>query len=131
MLGHELRNPLAPIRTALEIMKLRNSGTTSREEHVIGRQVQWWRTAKTRGRCWEVLRAEGHDVQTAHDGPSALVAIEHFQREYALLDIGLPVMDGYELGRRRRDRIGPDLVPLCPHRLRHGRGPTAQQGIRF
>ena len=42
MLGHELRNPLAPIRTALEILKLRASGGQEREraQAVIDRQVQ-------------------------------------------------------------------------------------------
>jgi signal transduction histidine kinase/CheY-like chemotaxis protein len=39
MLGHELRNPLSPITTALELMKLRASGKTSREEGIIERQV--------------------------------------------------------------------------------------------
>ncbi|MYM21175.1 response regulator [Duganella sp. FT135W] len=38
MLGHELRNPLAPIVTALRLMKLRESDT-SREQAVIQRQV--------------------------------------------------------------------------------------------
>jgi signal transduction histidine kinase len=37
MLGHELRNPLAPILTALELMRLR--GLASREQDVIRRQV--------------------------------------------------------------------------------------------
>jgi len=40
MLGHELRNPLAPIVTALQLMKLRNTGQPSREVQVIERQVQ-------------------------------------------------------------------------------------------
>jgi signal transduction histidine kinase/ActR/RegA family two-component response regulator len=39
MLGHELRNPLAPIRTALELMKLRGDATFQRERTVIDRQV--------------------------------------------------------------------------------------------
>jgi signal transduction histidine kinase/CheY-like chemotaxis protein len=48
----------------------------------------------------ETLSHIGHDVQCAHDGPSALrVALEHAP-EIALLDIGLPVMDGYELATR-------------------------------
>jgi PAS domain S-box-containing protein len=38
MLGHELRNPLAPIVTALQLMKLR-SAETSREQVIIQRQV--------------------------------------------------------------------------------------------
>ena len=40
MLGHELRNPLSPITTALELMKLRAGGQASREELVIERQVR-------------------------------------------------------------------------------------------
>jgi PAS domain S-box-containing protein len=38
ILGHELRNPLAPITTALQLMKLRGDGPT-REQQVIERQV--------------------------------------------------------------------------------------------
>ena len=39
MLGHELRNPLSPIVTALSLMKLRGDGRTSREQSIIERQV--------------------------------------------------------------------------------------------
>ena len=39
MLGHELRNPLSPILTALQLMKLRGSGGLEREREVIERQV--------------------------------------------------------------------------------------------
>jgi signal transduction histidine kinase/ActR/RegA family two-component response regulator len=44
----------------------------------------------------------GYVVLTASDGPSALVAAEEFLPQIALLDIGLPVMDGYELCQRMR-----------------------------
>src|SRR2546428_7431620 len=40
MLGHELRNPLSPILTALELMKLRGDGRISREQEVIDRQTR-------------------------------------------------------------------------------------------
>jgi signal transduction histidine kinase len=40
MLGHELRNPLAPIATALQLMKLRNEAHPSRELEIVERQVQ-------------------------------------------------------------------------------------------
>ena len=39
MLGHELRNPLAPILTALQLMKLRGDAASERERTVIERQV--------------------------------------------------------------------------------------------
>ncbi|MEP7381696.1 MAG: ATP-binding protein [Gemmatimonadota bacterium] len=54
------------------------------------------------------LRACGHTTRVAHDGPSALAAVESFLPEVGLLDIGLPAMDGYELAQRLRDR--PALV---------------------
>ena len=39
MLGHELRNPLAPIVTAVELMKRRHPGAAERERSIIERQV--------------------------------------------------------------------------------------------
>lgn len=48
------------------------------------------------------LGLSGHEVQVAHDGPSALSLAKSFRPELGLLDIGLPVMDGYELARLLR-----------------------------
>ena len=53
--------------------------------------------AKLLGR---VLTVWGHVVRVAHDGPTALRIVETFTPEVALLDIGLPAMNGYELARR-------------------------------
>lgn len=39
MLGHELRNPLAPIVTALQLMRMRGDTGTEREQAIIQRQV--------------------------------------------------------------------------------------------
>lgn len=50
----------------------------------------------------EALKELGHEVMVATDGPSALELVEDFKPEVALLDIGLPGMDGYELARRLR-----------------------------
>jgi signal transduction histidine kinase/ActR/RegA family two-component response regulator len=50
----------------------------------------------------EVVRAGGHEARTASDGPSALELVTQFTPEIAFLDIGLPVMDGYELADRLR-----------------------------
>jgi CheY-like chemotaxis protein len=52
----------------------------------------------------ELLRVMGHEVTVAHDGPSALAVMEDLAPAVALLDIGLPVMDGYELARQLRRR---------------------------
>ena len=51
----------------------------------------------------EALRKLGHKVDVANDGPSALAVARANPPEIAFLDIGLPVMDGYELGRRLRE----------------------------
>jgi signal transduction histidine kinase/CheY-like chemotaxis protein len=40
MLGHELRNPLAPVLTALELMRLRGESASQRERDIIERQVK-------------------------------------------------------------------------------------------
>ncbi len=52
----------------------------------------------------EVLRAyleqEGFEVESAHDGDSAIAAVEHAVPDLALLDVMLPGIDGIELTRR-------------------------------
>ena len=54
----------------------------------------------------EVLRDAGHVVTTAKDGPTALEVMKTFHADVAILDIGLPVMDGYELAGRLRAELG-------------------------
>jgi CheY-like chemotaxis protein len=46
MLGHELRNPISPMQTALQLMRLR--GTFSREQEILERQVGHLRAARGR-----------------------------------------------------------------------------------
>jgi signal transduction histidine kinase/ActR/RegA family two-component response regulator len=60
-----------------------------------------------------VLRWLGCTVQVAHDGPSALALLPGAEPDLAILDIGLPVMDGYELGRQLRALgVGAYLVAV-------------------
>ena len=49
-----------------------------------------------------LLRALGQEVYTAYDGPEALELARKYRPEVVLLDIGLPLMDGYEVARRCR-----------------------------
>ncbi len=51
----------------------------------------------------EMLAATGCEIRLAHDGPSALTVAEAFDPDVAILDIGLPVMDGFELAARFRE----------------------------
>lgn len=48
----------------------------------------------------EMLRSKGLEVVAAHAPFAALDLIQTFLPQVALLDIGLPEMDGYELARR-------------------------------
>ena len=50
----------------------------------------------------EFMSSLGFIVQVAYDPPAALALAVDFQPHIALLDIGLPIMDGWELGRRLR-----------------------------
>jgi CheY-like chemotaxis protein len=49
-----------------------------------------------------VLRADGHEVHEAEDGPAALAICQRTALDAAIVDIGLPGMDGYEVARRIR-----------------------------
>ncbi|MFC5548892.1 PAS domain S-box protein [Massilia aerilata] len=49
-----------------------------------------------------LLEADGAEVRVVYDGRSALAMAESFMPSSVLLDIGMPVMDGYEVARRLR-----------------------------
>jgi len=48
----------------------------------------------------ELLEVMGHQPIVVHDGPAALEAVQTFTPEVVFLDIGLPVIDGYELAKQ-------------------------------
>ena len=52
---------------------------------------------------------EGHEVQAVYDAEAGLARLASFAPDTALLDIGLPRMDGYELAGRMRQQERPDL----------------------
>jgi CheY-like chemotaxis protein len=49
-----------------------------------------------------MLRFEGHEVRTAYDGLEVLATGQLFQPELVFLDIGMPVLDGYQTARQIR-----------------------------
>jgi CheY-like chemotaxis protein len=75
----------------------------------------------------ELLGAEGHDVCTVHDGAAALRAVERFRPEVAVLDVGLPVIDGFELAQRLTERLGP-AAPAYLGVSGYGRAPDLARG---
>jgi DNA-binding response OmpR family regulator len=59
----------------------------------------------------ETLGDHGFLVEVAHDGASALAKAATFKPQVAVLDVGLPDMDGYQLATRMRALTGlpPEL----------------------
>jgi two-component system, sensor histidine kinase len=55
----------------------------------------------------DLLRLRGHDVTVVEDGPSAIELVVTQRPDVALIDIGLPDMDGYQVAREIRRRL-PD-----------------------
>ena len=49
-----------------------------------------------------LLHMLGHEVKTANDGERALSAAAEFRPDVAILDIGLPTVNGYDLAKRIR-----------------------------
>jgi CheY-like chemotaxis protein len=50
----------------------------------------------------EVLQIYGYATRVAYNGISALEVAKSFRPDVALVDIGLPAMDGYQLARKLR-----------------------------
>jgi two-component system CheB/CheR fusion protein len=62
-----------------------------------------------------LLGSANHAVKVVHTGPAALEAVETFAPHVALLDIGLPRMDGYLVANEIRTRLGdhaPRLIAI-------------------
>ena len=44
----------------------------------------------------------GHETRAVYDGPAAIASAEEFSPDVVLLDLGMPVMSGYEVARALR-----------------------------
>jgi len=62
----------------------------------------------------ELLRLDGHEVHTAHDGVQAVEAAERLRPDVVLLDIGMPRLNGCEACRRiRKQPWGRDMTLIA------------------
>lgn len=58
-----------------------------------------------------LLKMDGHEVHVVHNGQAAVAAINEFKPEIALLDIGMPEINGYEAARLiRQDVLGRNVT---------------------
>jgi CheY-like chemotaxis protein len=107
MLGHELRNPLAPVLTALQLMRMRGDTSSMRERDVIDRQVR--HLARLVDDLLDVSRLRGGKVQLRRGRFELYAAVQRAveiaspliteRRHYLLTEVpatGLPI-DGDEL----------------------------------
>jgi len=97
MLGHELRNPLAPMLTALELLRVRLGEAGAREREVIHRQV----------RNLAQLVDDLLDVAQIRKGRMALEKTSIYARQVVALacDVVAPMLE------ERRHRLEIDIQP--------------------
>lgn len=81
-----------------------------------------------------LLKASGHEVLTAHDGPTAVRIANEMLPDAILLDIGLPGLNGYEVAKRIR--LNPELnnvvlVALTGYGQEEDRQTSMQAGFNF
>src|SRR6185503_14533483 len=78
------------------------------------------------------LRALGHRVSIAYDGSQALDLASGYVPDVAVLDLGLPVIDGYEVAARLHTQKGWEhvrMVALTGYGLPNDRERTKQAGF--
>ena len=62
----------------------------------------------------KLLSLLGHDVRTAHDGPSAITQAREHEPRYIVLDIGLPGKDGYQVASElRKESFGRNAILIA------------------
>ena len=57
-----------------------------------------------------LMQSMGHEVRATYDGPAGIAAAHAFTPDVVLLDIGMPVMSGYEVARALRNSSGRPVI---------------------
>jgi CheY-like chemotaxis protein len=125
-----VRLPVLPPELALEQRRTPLTGTSSAESArrvlIVDDNVDAAQLLA------EFLRLVGHDVALAYDGAQALALIRDYRPDVAVLDIGLPVMDGYELAEQLRVESAarvPYLIALTGYGQDHDRARARSAGF--
>jgi signal transduction histidine kinase len=80
----------------------------------------------------DLLRLRGHTVTVVEDGPSAIDVVCREKPDVALIDIGLPEMDGYEVARQIRARLKdsqPRLIAMTGYGQASDRATAFEAGF--
>lgn len=67
----------------------------------------------SREMLYSLLRMDGYEVVAARDGLEGVELIQQHQPEVALVDIGLPGIDGFEVARRVRATLGDRILLIA------------------
>ncbi len=76
-----------------------------------------------------MLRANGYDVAVAEDAPSAIYEAAQRKPDLILLDVGLPVVDGFALMEKLKAKPALSQVPFIVLSGRDRQG-TAERAAR-
>ncbi len=80
----------------------------------------------------DLLRLRGHEVTAVEDGPTAVDIVCREKPDVALIDIGLPEMDGYEVARQIRQRLTdakPRLIAMTGYGQASDRATAFEAGF--
>jgi PAS domain S-box-containing protein len=80
-----------------------------------------------------LLQSDGHTVSVAHNGVEAVRRAESWQPDIAVLDVGLPGMNGYEVASALRERgdACPELIAVTGYGQAADTQRALEAGFRF
>jgi len=91
-----------PLLKTVSLSPVTNSGRSARARVPSRRILVADDNADAAGALAMLLELEGHDVAVAHDGNEAVMKAFNFRPDLVFMDLGMPVMDGFEAARRLR-----------------------------
>lgn len=125
----ELRLPLVDDETLERISPMRRK--TGQHDRPL-RAVVCDDAPDLRDLVADLLRLRGHEVSVVGDGPAAIELIVAEKPDVALIDIGLPDMDGYEVARvirRRSTTYQPRLIAMTGYGQASDRAAAFEAGF--
>ncbi len=75
------------------------------------------------------LEQAGHEVRGAENGQAALAILEHYAPDVILLDMRMPIMDGWEFVRAYRSQPGPHVPVIVLTAARDAKAWASEAGV--